>query len=103
LEARVLTNHSSLKLNERGPALNVFWSRWRGIGATKGRLLIKRLPVLSARTRWVTERIAHQADPKSEKEKTGSSQSLQNAFGLEEPEEKSGTVTFYLLTNRLNG
>jgi hypothetical protein len=59
------------------------------MGAQKGKLLMKRLPASSARTRWVTERIAL-AYPKSEKEKTGSSQSLQTAFGLGKPEEQIG-------------
>jgi hypothetical protein len=31
-----LTNPSSLKLNEHGPALNVFWSRRSGMGAGGG-------------------------------------------------------------------
>jgi hypothetical protein len=31
-----LTNPSSLKLNEHGPALNVFWSRRSGMGADGG-------------------------------------------------------------------
>jgi hypothetical protein len=30
---RGLVNQSSLKLNENGPALNVFWSRGSGMGA----------------------------------------------------------------------
>ena len=52
-EAPVLPgNHSSLELNERGPALNVFWSRrWRdgrrvGVGARLAKstsVLIKQL------------------------------------------------------------
>jgi hypothetical protein len=49
---------------------------------------MKRLAAPGARTRWVTERIAC-ADPKSGKEKTGSSQSLQTAFGLGKPEAKN--------------
>ena len=31
-----LTNQSSYKLNEHGPALNVFWSRRSGMGAGGG-------------------------------------------------------------------
>jgi hypothetical protein len=50
---------------------------------------MKRLAAPSARTRWVTERIACK-HPKSEEEKTGSSQSLQTAFGPGKPEEKNG-------------
>jgi hypothetical protein len=48
---------------------------------------MKRLAAPGARTRWVTERIA--LHPKSEKEKTGSSQSLQTAFNLEKPEKEN--------------
>jgi hypothetical protein len=63
---------------------------------------MKRLVAPSARTRWVTERIAS-AHLKSGKEKTGSSQSLQNRIQSGRPEEKPGTKTFYLLTARPNG
>jgi len=38
-----------------------------------------------------------------EKKMRGSSQSLQTAFGPEEPEAKNGTATFYLLTTCPNG
>jgi len=41
----------------------------------------------------VTERIAS-THPKSGREKIGSNQALQILFGLDKPEEKTGTVTF---------
>jgi len=64
-------NQRSDPLNERGPVLNVFWSRGRGMGAQVNRKKDqdkdgeayrwkqkKSLPRSGARPRWVTERIA---------------------------------------------
>jgi hypothetical protein len=52
----------------------------------------------------VTERIALAADPKSEKEMTGLSQSLQTAFGLGKPEEKlGGRQRVYLMGDPFTG
>jgi hypothetical protein len=50
-------NHSSLELNERGPALKVFWSRqWRdGRGVGERTCLPKRAPVVIERLTKKTE------------------------------------------------
>jgi hypothetical protein len=58
-------NHSSLELNERGPALNVFWSRrWRD-GRRAGERT--RLP---KRARVVIERLTKKTEPEGAGQET---------------------------------
>ena len=65
-EAEMLSgNHSSLELNERGPALNVFWSRrWRD-----GRRADERTR-LPKRTRVVIERLTKKTEPEGAGQET---------------------------------
>ena len=52
-------NHSSLKLNEHGPALKVFWSRqWRD-----GRRTDERMTRLPKTARMIVERLTKKTEP----------------------------------------
>ena len=51
-------NHSSLELNERGPALNVFWSRYGGMGAG-----LMNARASQTGTRGVIERLTKKTEP----------------------------------------
>jgi hypothetical protein len=59
-------------------------------GAKEGKLLMKRLPLPGARTRWVTERIALSQIRNQKKKRQDRVSHFKTAFGLDKPEEKIG-------------
>jgi hypothetical protein len=62
-----LANQSSLKLNEHGPVLNVFWSRRSGMGADGGvddfAVGRKQVKANQAQKKWPTKAL-DEAEPK---------------------------------------